>query len=120
MTTLTQAQNETLVRLMLAARYQDKRLSLAEEEAFKKLLNTLKWDSMKEIGLFAQRETAMIRKAIENEISLTNFINAQCAAFTDKDTQAQCMKMLEAVMKADEDDVRENEFLQKITAAFPA
>lgn len=118
MTTLTQAQNEALVKLMLAARYQDKRLSLAEEEAFKKLLNTLKWDSMKEIGLFAMRETAAVRKAIESEATFDTFIATQCAFFKGTDLKDSCIKMLEAVVKADGEDSRENVFLQKVNAAL--
>ena len=118
MTTMTQAQNEALVKLMLAARYQDKLLSLAEEEAFKKLLNTLNWSSMKEIDLFAMRETAAVRKALESEATFDTFITTQCAIFKGSELKETCMKMLEAVIKADGEDSRENVFLQKVSAAL--
>ncbi|WP_020559652.1 hypothetical protein [Thiofilum flexile] len=117
-TIMTQVQTEALVRLMLAARYQDKRLSLAEEETFKQLLNTLQWDSMKEIGLFAMRETAVVRNALISEAAFDSFINTQCAVLRNSDLKAQCMEMLEAVIKADGEDSRENVFLQKVSAAL--
>lgn len=120
MTTMNQAQNEALVKLMLAARYQDKKLSLAEEETFKKLLNELKWESLKDIGVFVQRETAAVRRAVESEATLQSFITTQCALLKDETASAATVKMLEAVIKADSENAQENEFMKKVVTALQA
>ncbi|MFZ1388117.1 MAG: hypothetical protein WAS34_12130 [Thiolinea sp.] len=50
-----QAQNEALVRLMLLARYQDKKLSLSEQDAFNRSLQKIAWSSVTDVSMFTMR-----------------------------------------------------------------
>lgn len=55
MVVLTQAQNEAIVKLMLLARYQDKKLSLTEEAQFNQYLNELNWQAVTAVDTYAMR-----------------------------------------------------------------
>ena len=118
MTQSTQTQNEALVRLMLAARYQDKRLSLIEEEEFQKHLDKLPWESITELDLFVMQESTYVRKALESEDAKQSFLINQCSHFQTPAAKALCMKTIELILESDGVEQRESAFLQQIEAAI--
>lgn len=113
-----QTQNEALVRLMLLARYQDKKLSLSEQDAFNRSLQKIEWHSVTDITLFTMREIASVRKALETPEKTETFIQAQCLLFTDSTAKSQCLAVLKQIAKADKGDPRENQFIHQVEAAL--
>jgi len=109
---ITQAQNEALVKLMLFAEYQDKKISLIENEEFQKKLEELNWDSGIELDLFVMKETANVRKALETEDSRQTFLADQCSCFNTKETKDFCFQTIESVILSDGVEAMENIFLQ--------
>ena len=118
MTTMTQAQNEALVKLMLVARYQDKKLSLSEEAEFNKHLDSLVWEPSINVSAYALSEIANVRRALGDEASAQRFITAQCAQFQTPELKAHCLSVIEAVLAADTISEQEDNFLKKIQIAL--
>lgn len=115
-----QIQNEALVRLMLLARYQDKKLSLSEQDAFNRSLQKLEWHSVTDINMFTMREIAAVRKALETPEKTEAFISKQCVFFTNSDAKNTCLTVLKQIAAADKSDPRENQFLQQVELALGA
>ena len=108
---MNQAQTEALIRLMLAARYADKKISLAETDAFLKQAEKLPWNSGTGLSLFLQTATAEVRKALAADGSRQEFLRAQCSQFPDPESGLAAVRQIEALLAADGIDERENEFL---------
>lgn len=113
-----QVQNEALVRLMLLARYQDKKLSLSEQDAFNRNLNTLAWHSVTDINMFTMREIAAVRKALETPDRMESFINQQCRFFNTDEAKNECLNILRQIAAADKTNPREHHLLQQVEAAL--
>ncbi len=120
MATLTQAQNEALVKLLLVARYQDKKLSLMEEEAFKQTLNQLQWAAVIQPETFVSREITAVRKALDNEQSLQDYLATQASVFDSAQAKATCLQLLEKIIDADGVEAAENQYLQQVKASLQA
>lgn len=114
MTTLTQAQSEALVKLLLIARYQDKKLSLLEEDAFNQRLAGLPWQSATAIDTYAARELTAVRKALDTPETTQAFVNKQAIAFDSTQAKNACLQALNSVLAADGLEVAENQFLQQV------
>ena len=110
----TQPQNEALVRLLIAAKYQDKKLSLLEDAEFHKHLERLPWDSGTALSLFVMNETATIREALSSEDSKQKFLAGQCAQFTDSGTKSNALNAIAIVLQADGIDPKESAFLLQL------
>lgn len=113
-----QIQNEALVRLMLLARYQDKKLSLSEQDAFNRSLQKLEWHSVTDVSMFTMREIATVRKALEAPERTESFINTQCAFFKTVEAKNECLGILKQIAAADKTDLRESQFLHQVEAAL--
>lgn len=113
-----QTQNEALVRLMLLARYQDKKLSLSEQDAFNRSLQKIEWHSVTDITLFTMREIASVRKALETPEKTEAFIQQQCVSFNSSETKNQCLAVLRQIAAADKHDPRESQFIHQVEAAL--
>ena len=113
-----QLQNEALVRLMLLARYQDKKLSLSEQDAFNRSLQKLAWNSVTDVSMFTMREIPAVRRALEAAEKTESFINQQCALFTTSEAKNECLSVLKQIAKTDKTDPRESQFLQQVEAAL--
>lgn len=113
-----QIQNEALVRLMLLARYQDKKLSLSEQDAFNRSLHKLAWSSVTDINMFTMREIAAVRKVLEAPEKAKAFIHQQAAFFTTTEAKNECLAMLKKIVASDQNDPRENNFLQEVESAL--
>lgn len=113
-----QIQNEALVRLMLLARYQDKKLSLNEQDAFHRHLHKLAWHSVTDVNMFTMREIAAVRKALETPERTEIFINQQCSFFKTEEAKNACLSILRQIAAADKTDPREHQFLQQVEAAL--
>lgn len=113
-----QLQNEALVRLMLLARYQDKKLSLSEQDAFSRNLHKLAWHSVTDVNMFTMREIAAVRKALETSDKTEAFINQQCRFFTTGEAKQECLSILRQIAAADKTDSREHQFLHQVEIAL--
>lgn len=113
-----QTQNEALVRLMLLARYQDKKLSLSEQDAFNRSLQKIEWYSVTDITLFTLREIASVRKALETPEKTEAFIQQQCVLFNSSEAKNQCLAVLRQIAAADKHDPRESQFIHQVEAAL--
>lgn len=87
MVVLTQAQNEAIVKLMLLARYQDKKLSLTEEAQFNQYLNELNWQAVTAVDTYAMRETTAVRKALDSAESTQAFMAQQNQVLDSQDAK---------------------------------
>ena len=117
---MNQAQTEALIRLMLAARYADKKITLSETDAFQKQAEKLPWNSGTGQSLFVQQATAEVRKALATEEARQEFVRAQCAQFPDSESGLAVVRQIEALLAADGVDEKENEFLRQIRGALKA
>lgn len=113
-----QIQNESLVRLMLLARYQDKKLSLSEQDAFNRSLQKLAWSSVTDVSMFTMREIAGVRKALETSEKTETFINQECKVFTSSEAKNECLNVLKHIATADKSDPHENHFLHQVEMAL--
>lgn len=113
-----QTQNEALVRLMLLARYQDKKLSLSEQDAYNRSLQKIEWHSVTDVTMFTMREIASVRKALETTEKTEAFIHQQCLSFTSPEAKNQCLIVLKQIAAADKSDPRENQFIHQVEAAL--
>jgi uncharacterized tellurite resistance protein B-like protein len=109
-----QAQNEALVRLMLAAQYADHKLTLSEDDEFQKQLNELAWESGTELDIFVQEATAIVRKALATEETKQRFLTAQCSQFSDPEAKRSVVDRIQRVLQADGIDTEESSLLQQI------
>jgi hypothetical protein len=114
MSTETQLRNEALVRLLIAARYLDAKLSLDESESLQQHIDELPWDSGTGKSIFVMRETARIRESLSTDITRQKFLVEQCQFFKAPENKAMLLKMLEAVLFSDGDDTKENRFLAQL------
>lgn len=110
----SQPQNEALVRLLIAARFGDARLSLAEGEDLSKRLSHLAWTSGTGLSVFIGQATADVRKAMAFPAEKTQFLSAQCAAFDTPESRKAAVQQIEGLLQSDGTDARENAFLQDI------
>lgn len=106
-------QSEALVRLMLAARFEDCKLTLQEEDEFQKQLQALPWDST-DPDLFLQGATADVRKALAAEETKLQFLTVQCSQFPDAESKKVCFDRIKRVLEADGIDSKEGRLLQQI------
>ena len=113
-----QKQNEALIRLMLAARYQDRKLSLAEEDEFLDRMEKIKWESGIEQDFFVMKETAVVRRALETDESMLSFVADQCSRFNSIEEKKICLKTIESIMQSDGIDNRESAFLKLVENAL--
>lgn len=113
-----QEQNEALIRLMLAARYQDRKLSLAEEDEFLDRLEKIRWESGIELDFFVMKETAVVRKALETDEGMLSFVADQCSRFNSIEEKKICLKTIESLMQSDGIDNRESAFLKLVENAL--
>ena len=120
MVTLTQAQNEAIVKLMLLARYQDKKLSLTEEAQFNQYLNELNWQAVTAVDTYAMRETTAVRKALDSAESTQAFIAQQNQVLDSQDAKNAALAMVERLLSSDGVVDAENQFLQQLKTSLNA
>jgi hypothetical protein len=112
--TMTQAQNEALISLLLAARYSDSKLSLSETDTFQKHVDGLPWDSGTSRDIFVQQATAAVRKALSTEEAMQELLEKQCARFVDAESKRNAFRTIESLMLADDMDSKESKLLLQI------
>jgi len=114
MSTEAQVQNEALVRLLIAARYLDAKLSLRETESLQQQIDELPWDSGTGKSYFVMQETARIRDALSTDVTRQAFLEQQCRYFKTPENKAKLLKDIAAVLLSDGDDNKENRFLAQL------
>jgi len=112
----SQLQSEALIRLLIAARYQDAKLSLTESDAIQRHIDALPWESGTAKSVFVMSETARVREALSTEGARQKFLEEQCAQLKSEDAKYFALKTLGDVMNSDGVDPRENKFLAHVEA----
>jgi 4-aminobutyrate aminotransferase-like enzyme len=120
MVALTQVQNEAIVKLMLLARYQDKKLSLTEEAQFNQYLNELHWQSVTAVDTYAMRETTVVRKALDSAEATQAFIAQQNQVLNSPEAKQAVLTMVERLLSSDGVADAESQFLQQLKASLNA
>lgn len=112
----SQSENEALIRLLLAGRRQDEKVSLAEGSEFKKQISLLPWSSEQELEHFVVVEAARIRKTLATRGA--EFVKEQCAFFRSDSARAVALEILDRVLASDGVDPREDAFAASVRAAM--
>lgn len=121
MAVLTQEQNEALVRLMIAGRYEDKKLSLLEGSALEARLEQLEWRSGTSRSFFAQQATAVVRKALVDPQGKSDFLKEQCGLFRDDaEARSVALRIIAEVLGCDGTEGRESVFIGQIRSLMGA
>ena len=114
--TMTQAQIEALVRLLLAGRRQDGVVSMKESDEFDAQLAGLPWRAKTDLRFFVITEAARIRNTMA--LHRASFIAEQCAQFHTPDQRAAVIDLLQRVIGADGAAAGENAFLAEVKSAL--
>lgn len=114
MSTITQAESEAIIRLVLAGRRQDGKVSLPEGDTFAQQIAALPWTSETDRQFFVVTEAARIRKTLATRREA--FVTAQCAALRSAEAQATVLRLLEQILAADGLEARERDFVASIRA----
>ena len=114
----TQTEREALIRLMSLAKYQDAKLSIAENDAFKRIIEDIGWDSGTTIDIFIDDATGHAREALISDDATAAFIDEQTKAFTDAAARQTALSKIESVLKADGIDPDEQPFIAWIRNAW--
>lgn len=115
-----QQQTEALIQLLLVARYEDKTLSLAESEAFEKLVEKLPWNSPTGLSLFLQQATHKVRKALETPEKKASYIEFLCSEFKDAAARRQAMGSVSALLMSDNQAASENKLANRLRELLQA
>lgn len=118
MSTEKQLQNEALIRLMIAATYQDKKISIPEEEELEKFIDRIEWESGTAPDLFVMKETAVVRKALDSDETRHALISEQCSHFRTYEDKNMCMHAIQEIIQSDGTEKRESLFLAEVREAL--
>ena len=115
---LKQEQTEAIIRLMLLAIYQDKKVTLAEGDDFHKRIYTLPWESGETIDLFVNRATAQVRNIKDDPTERSNFLKDQAALLEDADVNHYAIKQISALLQSDGITSDETDFMKELQRYF--
>ena len=113
---ITQSESEAILRLVLAGRCRDGKVSLAEGEVFEQQMAKLPWQAGHDRHFFAVTEAARIRKTMATEGDA--FVADQCAALQSAEAREAALTMLELVLAADGMEARESAFVASVQKAL--
>ena len=116
MTTMTQTESEAIIRLLLAGRARDGKVSLPEGDTFEKQIATLPWAGDQDRHFFVVTEAARIRKTMATHAA--DFIAEQTAALQTREARATALTLLTTVLAADGMDPRESAFVAAVQKAL--
>ena len=71
---VTQNEREAIIELLMMVMYSDKTLKLAEDEAIKKYVSNVKWESPLSLEFYFGKVTPKIRTAIADEGKMNAFL----------------------------------------------
>lgn len=97
----TQEEREALIKLMLVARFADKKLTLFEAKTFKNILKDVEWQDVISSESFVNEQTHEVRKIVGSSDSLYPYITEQCQFFTEDDAKQMVLKKVGNVMRSD-------------------
>ena len=119
MSTLTQPQVESVVRLLIAAVFQDKLVTILENDRLAERLKQLPWDSGTPPDLYAKGETAAVRDALATPAGRKALLRADAALFPDAESQRYLLSQIQRVLDSDTLASEEQQFIDDLKAAFP-
>lgn len=111
---LQQRQTEALIRLMLAARYVDKKLSLSENDAFQRTIEELTWTRITSLEGFINQSMYQVRNAMLNETSKQQLLEEECGHLARMDDKRSALRKIESVLQMNSLDPTESEFLEQV------
>ena len=114
MTTFEQSESEALIRLLIAAEYQDGLLSSAEDTYLAARLPDLPWSLITPRELFVKSAFAQVREAISSPAGRARFLREQCAHFSTPESRRQALETLETMIRVDGIGEGEEAFLEEI------
>lgn len=110
----SQRQTEALIRLMLAARYVDKKLSLSENDAFQRNIEALPWTRITSLDGFINQSMYQVRNAMLNETSKQQLLEEECGHLAMMDDKRGALRKIESVLQMNSLDPVESEFLEQV------
>lgn len=116
MTNMTQAESEAIIRLLLAGRVRDGKVSLPEGDEFEKQIATLPWTAEQDRHFFVVTEAARIRKTMATHGA--DFLTEQTTALRSTPARATALAMLHKVLAADGLDPQESAFVAYVQKAL--
>jgi hypothetical protein len=115
---MTQPQIEATIELILLCTYVDSHISLVEEEAMVKNVQSLGWDSDTPRDIFLLTAMNRVRKIAEDDGKVAKFVAEHAAVFPDADSQTDCVDHLRKVLSADGMVAQENRFIARVVSSF--
>lgn len=97
----TQEEREALIKLMLVARFTDKKLTLFEQKTFKNILKDVEWQDVISSESFVNEQTSHVRKVVGETQDLHPFVTEQCQFFKDDEAKQMVLKKVGNVMRSD-------------------
>jgi hypothetical protein len=115
---MTQPQIEAAIELLLLSTYVDSHISLVEEEAMVKAVQSLGWQSDGPRDIFLLNAMNRVRRVAEDDAQVAEFVASHALVFPDADTQTDCVSLVRKVLQADGMATAENRFVARLVSAF--
>jgi hypothetical protein len=115
---MTQPQIEATIELILLSTYVDSHISIIEEEAMVKSVQSLGWQADAPRDIFLLNAMSRVRKVAEDDSKVAQFVAEHAAVFPDADSQTDCVDHLRKVLSADGMVATENRFIARVVSSF--
>ena len=107
------------VELLMMTMYVDKSLKLEEDEAIKRYIETLQWESPMSVEYYLGNATAKVRKALETPEKIQSFLEDISNRFETVELKKQVLQICSNLAMADSElSTEEQEFLQLVAQVF--
>lgn len=114
-----QNQKEAIVDLLIMTMYIDKSLKLEEDEAIKRYIETLQWESPMSVEYYLGIATAKVRKALETPEKIRSFLEDVSNRVETVELKKQVLQICNDLAMADSEISRQEQgFLQLVAQVF--
>ena len=114
-----QSQKEAIVELLIMTMYIDKSLKLEEDEAIKKYIETLQWESHMSVEYYLGIATAKVRKAVETPEKIRSFLEDVSNRVETVELKKQVLQICNDLAMADSEiSTKEQRFLELVAQVF--
>jgi hypothetical protein len=114
---LTQPQREALISILVISMYSDGHLSLEEDEALNKFLDSIPWESGTGRTVFLTDAITQVNN-ITNDVDLADYIERNAAAFDTAQARKSALDAITGFLKSDGMAEAEAPLLAKISDAL--
>jgi transketolase len=116
---MTQSQRESLLDLLILSIFIDSHVSLKEDHELQASFEAVGWEAEKPRDIFICTSMNRARKASDTDADTAAYIISRTAVFTDAESQATALDLLQRVLAGDGVSPAEAEFLARVKSAFP-